>query len=476
MNLLDAEPDRDEEEEEEEDDKKEKEKKEKEKERKEAAREKARAKARADAQAKASKAAAEARARRTKSLLARQDRDDRDERDDRDDPEAPAATDRRKPTRKRETDPGVDEAARRTTSRTRRDEPDDAPDDPEASYDPEASDPIPDRVDSDDLDADLRQLTVDPLYFRDRDPDYVDHVTRQFERIHGPDGPAPGPDGKRRGTLEVPRLRRRPGDHRLKRPVGRGGANELDDVARLQRALSETGDYAFAAPRERSGVMSANLEAAVRRFQRRTGLKPDGYVAPDGPTIQRVNGEATDTTATPPLPARKPGSDVRPAGPDERRTIGAPRWQRVDPTYEGTEADQLIADIDNTQRRIELLDQRIEAIGTEIEDERATLRNTLTEAAEEAAGAANEAIDELKRSKSRGARFLGLGLDAVSTATGLADLSADIGTMRTVPKRIETRQRDLQHLHQRRNALQRALDRLRARQGRQYPRHVPAWD
>jgi murein L,D-transpeptidase YcbB/YkuD len=38
--------------------------------------------------------------------------------------------------------------------------------------------------------------------------------------------------------------------------------------------------------------MSANLETAVTRYQRRTGLEPDGVVAPNGPTIQRVNAEA----------------------------------------------------------------------------------------------------------------------------------------------------------------------------------------
>ena len=145
---------------------------------------------------------------------------------------------------------------------------------------------------SDDLDRDLTALMQDPLYWRERDRDFADHVTRQFERVHGAGGPAPDGDGKRRGTLEVPRLRRRPGDERLKQPVGRNAPNRPDDVTRLQRALSETGDYTFTAPRERSGVMSPNLDTAVTRYQRRTGLKPDGVVAPDGPTIQQIAAEA----------------------------------------------------------------------------------------------------------------------------------------------------------------------------------------
>jgi hypothetical protein len=38
--------------------------------------------------------------------------------------------------------------------------------------------------------------------------------------------------------------------------------------------------------------MSANLDTALTRYQRRTGLQPDGYVAPDGPTVQQIAAEA----------------------------------------------------------------------------------------------------------------------------------------------------------------------------------------
>jgi hypothetical protein len=163
---------------------------------------------------------------------------------------------------------------------------------------------------SDDLDRDLTALMQDPLYWRERDRDFADHVTRQFERVHGPDGPTPDGDGKRRGTLEVPRLRRRPGDERLKQPVGRDAPNRPDDVTRLQRALSETGDYTFTAPRERSGVMTPNLETAVTRYQRRTGLNPDGVVAPNGPTVQQIAAEAERGFSDTPVHAEPtPASD-----------------------------------------------------------------------------------------------------------------------------------------------------------------------
>ena len=38
--------------------------------------------------------------------------------------------------------------------------------------------------------------------------------------------------------------------------------------------------------------MSANLDTALTRYQRRTGLKPDGVVAPGGPTVQQIAAEA----------------------------------------------------------------------------------------------------------------------------------------------------------------------------------------
>jgi peptidoglycan hydrolase-like protein with peptidoglycan-binding domain len=159
----------------------------------------------------------------------------------------------------------------------------------------------------------------------------ADHVTRQFQRVHGPDGPAPDAEGKRRGTLQVPRLRRRPGDDRLKQPVGRDAPNRPDDVARLQRALSETGDYTFTAPRERSGVMNANLDTAVTRYQRRNGLKPDGVVTPDGPTIQQIAAEAE---------ANK-GGQLRETAESEKPVNSAPTVERPSSTpSEGIASDR----------------------------------------------------------------------------------------------------------------------------------------
>jgi hypothetical protein len=173
----------------------------------------------------------------------------------------------------------------------------------------------PRRIDSDDLDRDLAALVDDPMYWRDRDPDYVNHVGRQFERVHGPGGPALGPDGKRRGSLEVPGLRRRPGDDRLSAAVGRDAPNRPGDVAKVQRGLAETGDYAFTAPRERTGQPSPDLDRALVSFQTRKGLEPDGRAAPKGPTVQAMAAGAEGAAGSETSRSRE-----RPAGSDDADT------------------------------------------------------------------------------------------------------------------------------------------------------------
>jgi uncharacterized protein involved in exopolysaccharide biosynthesis len=199
-----------------------------------------------------------------------------------------------------------------------------------------------------------------------------------------------------------------------------------------------------------------------------------------------VNAEAADTAtmadtpATPPLPARKPGSDVTPASPDKRRTIGATREERADPAYEGTEADKLIADIKNTRRQIELLDQRIEVIANDIENERSTLRDTVTEFTQEAAGTKNRGIETSEKERSEnGQSRRGRGrkiIDGLSTGIGVADAPEDIGTTRKVPKHIQEKQTEIERLQKQKEKLEQKLEQLRAKKSRDYPRHVPAWD
>jgi hypothetical protein len=244
---------------------------------------------------------------------------------------------------------------------------------------------------SDDLDRDLTALMQDPLYWRERDADFTDHVTRQFERVHGPDGPT-----------------------------------------------------------------------------------PDGVVAPDGPTIQRVNAEAADTAdvadshAPPPLPARKPGSDVTPASPDKRRTIGATREERVDPAYQRTEADLLLGEISRTRIDIVRKEAEIERLAENIEAERQRRRGILIETAKEASPMSS------KLPKVFGLTPLGrAAITGAEVGTAVSDLPADIGEMRNIPRRVEGWEKDLDRLRQDRDALLEKLDRLETERGHKYPRHVP---
>jgi hypothetical protein len=188
-----------------------------------------------------------------------------------------------------------------------------------------------------------------------------------------------------------------------------------------------------------------------------------------------VNAEAGNGEATSPQSAMNLDSRARPASPDKRRTIGATREQRVDPAYEGTDADQLIADIKNTEAEIENTENLIRTIKKYIEKQRSTVRDAYTELATEGAGAANKENLKAKNDESRRGGGRGL-LDNLLTGIGVADAPEDIGTTQTVPEHIQRQQAEIERLQERRDDLERTLDRLRARKAREYPRHVPAWD
>ena len=231
--------------------------------------------------------------------------------------------------------------------------------------------------------------------------------------------------------------------------------------------------------------MSATLETALTRYQRRTGLKPDGVVAPDGPTIQRVNAEAADTAtmadtpATPPPPARKPGSDVTPASPDKRRTIGATREQRADPSYQPTEADRLLSRIGNTVIEIEKIDDRIAAIEEDIRAERDRLRGHLIESAQDGSSTAKSALERLEAAAKKAAKKLNpveRVKDIYEIANAVKDVPSRAGEFKNIPDRINRWRSEIEDLEASRQRLERELENLRNTRSEKFPRHVPAYD
>jgi len=78
-------------------------------------------------------------------------------------------------------------------------------------------------------------------------------------------------------------------DRIINGPVGNNFDNEDEDVRQVRRGLEETG-YLNGEEKEREdsgrelGIITRNLDAGIKRFQRDHGLKEDGYLKPGGET------------------------------------------------------------------------------------------------------------------------------------------------------------------------------------------------
>lgn len=73
--------------------------------------------------------------------------------------------------------------------------------------------------------------------------------------------------------------------YQLDAPVGRRGANDRIDVAKIETLLGRAGYLDLAPTDGPTGYYGARLENALKRFQKDDGLKADGLVNPDGPTL-----------------------------------------------------------------------------------------------------------------------------------------------------------------------------------------------
>ena len=70
--------------------------------------------------------------------------------------------------------------------------------------------------------------------------------------------------------------------------VGLGRMNGRRDVFKVESILADAGDLDFAGTNGPSGYGHYTLDDGVRRYQKRTGLKVDGWLRPGGPTIAKM--------------------------------------------------------------------------------------------------------------------------------------------------------------------------------------------
>ena len=72
--------------------------------------------------------------------------------------------------------------------------------------------------------------------------------------------------------------------------VGRDWRNDPDDVGTVAGVLGDLG-YVSALPSASSAAWAEDLDDAIRDYQGDRGLKVDGYLRPDGPTIQALGAD-----------------------------------------------------------------------------------------------------------------------------------------------------------------------------------------
>lgn len=127
--------------------------------------------------------------------------------------------------------------------------------------------------------------------------------TDPFERVgEDPDHPvAVMRRAWRRGARPVAR----PGLFELTAGIGTNERNGRDDVAKIEQALSLTGDYDLARTEGPTGHFSDAKARAIMTFQRRNNLRVDGQIRPGGPTVRALRKQLVSTSPT---------RDVSPAG------------------------------------------------------------------------------------------------------------------------------------------------------------------
>lgn len=100
--------------------------------------------------------------------------------------------------------------------------------------------------------------------------------------------------------------------YRLKRTIGSDYAMDLDDAFNTKRALRDLGHYRVP-DYGLNTYPDQRMIDGVKSFQQRNGLREDGLMKPDGPTIKRIN----QTLAERQMPLR---AQIRTESPNAKRS------------------------------------------------------------------------------------------------------------------------------------------------------------
>gem|GEM_PF-2627762 len=83
----------------------------------------------------------------------------------------------------------------------------------------------------------------------------------------------------------------------LENTVGLGRSNNRHDIYKVESLLANTGDLDTSHTDGPTGFGLYTVDEAVRKFQDRNGLKVDGWLRPDGPTIGKLKEQLGSTLA-----------------------------------------------------------------------------------------------------------------------------------------------------------------------------------
>jgi len=86
--------------------------------------------------------------------------------------------------------------------------------------------------------------------------------------------------------------------------VGLGRMNGRRDVFKVESILADAGDLDFAGTNGPAGYGLYTLDDGVRKYQKRNGLKVDGWLRPDGPTVTKMREQFGQRFAGFPAPTQ----------------------------------------------------------------------------------------------------------------------------------------------------------------------------